>query len=317
MPGNKRLNLYVEALGAEQMSIWDRALWQTMGGLRTTTIDDTPFFGRARFQAAGQVKLCELSSSPVAVVRDAASAKMEDRGFVKIAVQLSGRSMIAQSGREVVLDGAGWTFYDTARPYRVVNFTQVHQFVLLVPKAELNLPATALDRYGTLKFGEDSGVSKIFPHYVRSILSEGEAITDDESSALGDVATNLLRLSIAGAARETAPISAQETLEFQVKHYIRTHIGDPDLSVERIAERFGCSKRHLHRIFAGNDISLSDFIWQSRLERCAQALRSDAHRHLSLSEVAFNNGFSNFSHFSRAFRQQFGCTPSTYRQARH
>ncbi|HQT47882.1 MAG TPA: hypothetical protein PLY97_11745, partial [Acidocella sp.] len=126
MMGSKPREQVVEALGAEQMPVWDHALWQVMGGLRSTPIDETPFFGRARFQAAGQVKLCELSSSPVTVVRDAASARREDRGFVKIAVQLSGRSMFTQSGREVMLDGMGWTYYDTSRPYRVVNFTPVH-----------------------------------------------------------------------------------------------------------------------------------------------------------------------------------------------
>lgn len=316
MTGSKQGRV-VEAAGAEQMPLWDHALWQVMGGLRSTCIGDAPFYGRAQFQAAGHVKLCELASSPVTVVRDSASARREDRGFMKIAVQLSGRSAFTQSGREVVLDGAGWTFYDTARPYRVVNFTAVHQFVLLVPKQDLHLSALQLEQFGTRKFGADSGISRIFPNYVRSILSEGEAVTEAEAAALGDVATNLLRLSIAGAARDRAFETAQETLAFQIKHYVRTHIADPELSVQRIAERFGCSKRHLHRVFAGSDVSLSDFIWRSRLERCAVALRSAAYRDVSVGELAFNHGFSNFSHFSRSFRQHFGCSPSAYRAANH
>jgi AraC-like DNA-binding protein len=317
MTGCKQLNRFVEASGVEQMPLWDTALWQVMGGLRSSVIGDTPFYGRARFQAAGQVRLCELTSSPVTVERDAASVRREDRGFVKIAVQLSGRSAFIQAGREVMLDGSGWTFYDTSRPYQVVNFTQVHQFVLLVPKADLHLSASQLDQYGTMHFGGDAGIEKIFPSYVNSILSEGEAVTDSESATLGDVATNLLRLSIAGAARGRTHVSAQETLEFQVKHYIRANLTNPDLSVQHIAERFGCSKRHLHRVFAGSDMSLADFIWQSRLEKSALALRSKACQSLSLGEIAFNHGFSNFSHFSRAFRQRFGCAPSAYRQLYH
>lgn len=297
------------------MPIWDHALWQVMGGLKSSIIDEAPFFGRARFQEAGRVKLCELSSSSVAVVREARSAEREAREFVKVAVQLSGRSLFMQSGREVLLDGQGWTFYDTARPYRVVNLTPVRQFVILVPKADLHLSGAQLASYGVRKFGEASAVARIFPNYVNSILSEGVRATDYESAALGDVATNLLRLSISGTAGEHASVSARETLEFQVKHYIRMNIADPELSVQSIAERFGCSKRHLHRAFAESDVSLSDFIWQSRLERCAEALRAKVHRHLPVGEVAFNHGFSSFSHFSRAFRQRFGCSPSAYRQA--
>ncbi len=308
---------WIEAVGASQMPVWDHALWQMMGGLKSNIIDDAPFFGRARFQEAGQVKLCELSSSSVAVVREARSANNGPREFVKVAVQLSGRSLFAQAGREVMLDGAGWTFYDTARPYQVVNLTQVHQFVILVPKADLHLPAAQLDCFGVQDFGKASAVGRIFPNYINSILAEGARASASEAAGLGEVATNLLRLAIAGAAQERASVSAAQTLEFQVKHYIRTHITDPELSVQNLAERFGCSKRHLHRAFAGSDISLAEFIWQSRLEHCAQALRAAAQRHLAVGEIAFAYGFNNFSHFSRAFRERFGCSPSAYRQASH
>ncbi|MGE4481468.1 helix-turn-helix domain-containing protein [Acidocella sp.] len=314
MPDKEQRSRFIEAAGAEQMHVWDNALWQVMGGLRSSTIDETPFFGRARFQSAGRVKLCELLSSPVTVERDAANAKREDRDLVKITVQISGRSAFIQSGREVILDGAGWTFYDTARPYRVVNFTPVHQFVLLVPKADLFLSPLHLDRHGTRKFGVNAGVEKIFPNYIQTILSDGETATDEEAETLGDIATNLLRLSISGAVRERAGIPAQETLAFQVKQYIRAHIDDPELGVQRLAERFGCSKRHLHRAFSGNDLSLSDFIWQSRLERCAMSLKAERSMGMSIGQIAFQHGFNNFSHFSRMFHRHFGCTPSLYRQ---
>lgn len=304
----------IEVRGTDQIQIWDSTLWQAMGGLRSSLIGEAPFFGRARFQDAGHVKICELASSPVCVVRDKGSATNEDREFIKIALQLSGRSRFTQADREVLLDGAGWTFYDTGQPYQVINLTQVHQLVLLVPKAQLHFSAHQLKQYSICKFGVSPGVSGIFHNYIKTILTDGALATADERAALGDVAANLLNLSIAHEARGTAIVSANETLQFQIKHYINKNLTDPDLSAQKIAVHFGYSKRHIHRVFAGNDLSLADYILRARLQKCAQALRSSASRPRTVGDIAFYWGFNNLSHFSRSFRHYFGCTPSTYRQ---
>ena len=304
----------IKVTGTDQIQAWDSTLWQAMGGLRSSIIDDTPFFGRARFQMAGDVKICELASSPVSVVRDKISAANEDRGFMKIALQLSGRSLFTQSDREVLLDGAGWTFYDTGQPYKVVNLTTVHQLVLLVPKAQLHFPAHQLKHYSICKFGSTPGISNIFHNYIKTILANSHLATRDERIALGDMAANLLNLSIAHEVRDTPLVSAKETLQFQIKHYINKNITDPDLSAQKIATQFGCSKRHIHRVFEANDLSLADYIQHSRLEKCAQALHSSACRSRSIGEIAFSYGFNNLPHFSRVFRHYFGTSPSEYRQ---
>jgi len=168
-----------------------------------------------------------------------------------------------------------------------------------------------LDRHYTTRFDGHAGVARIFPDYVASVIAQGRTLTETEFEALGDVVTNLLRLSIAGAERGRPLESAQETLDFQIKHFVQTHIADPALSVQSVAERFGCSTRHVHRVFSRNDISLTDFIWNARLEQCAKALRAGGRA--GIAEIAFAHGFNNVSHFSRTFRKRFGCTPSEYR----
>lgn len=315
MTKNESSSTSIEVAGADQMQTWDSTLWQAMGGLRSSLIGDTPFFGRARFQDAGSVKICELASSPVSVVRDKCNAANEDRGFMKIALQLSGRSLFTQSNREVLLDGMGWTFYDTGQPYQVINLTDVHQLVLLVPKVQLHLPAHQLKHYSVCKFGDRPGVSNIFHHYIKTILADGGLASAEERTTLGDVAANLLNLSIAHEARDAPLVSANETLQFQIKHYISKNLANPDLSAQKVADHFGYSKRHIHRVFAGNDLSLSDYILRARLQKCAQALRATANNSRSVTEVAFHHGFNNLPHFSRVFRHYFGCSPSTYRQS--
>jgi AraC family transcriptional regulator len=57
--------------------------------------------------------------------------------------------------------------------------------------------------------------------------------------------------------------------------------------------------------------SPGEYLRECRLERAAALLRD---RRRPLFDIAALAGFSDQSHFSRAFRQHFGCTPSDYRR---
>jgi AraC-like DNA-binding protein len=53
---------------------------------------------------------------------------------------------------------------------------------------------------------------------------------------------------------------------------------------------------------------------QQRLQRCADDLRNSALTIVNLTDIAHQWGFSDSAHFSRAFKGEFGQTPSHYRQ---
>lgn len=53
------------------------------------------------------------------------------------------------------------------------------------------------------------------------------------------------------------------------------------------------------------------WLQQRRLEHAAQLLR---HCGMNITEVAFESGFADVSHFSRAFKERFGVPPVGYRQ---
>ena len=52
------------------------------------------------------------------------------------------------------------------------------------------------------------------------------------------------------------------------------------------------------------------YILQKKLEKSVQLLSIESN---SISEVAYDCGFENINHFNRAFKKQFGITPSRSR----
>lgn len=96
-----------------------------------------------------------------------------------------------------------------------------------------------------------------------------------------------------------------------VLDYIHNHLATP-LSVAALAQRFHWSRWQLQRVFtAQTGQSVAHYVRALRLSRAAEALISTGHRQL---DIALACGFESEISFSRAFKQQFGCTAGDYRR---
>lgn len=93
--------------------------------------------------------------------------------------------------------------------------------------------------------------------------------------------------------------------------YIRVHISEP-LDRETLADVAGFSIPHFHRVFTAHvGESAAGYVRRLRLERAARKLRMGA---VDITEVALAAGYDSHAAFSKAFKQQFGLSPSEFRQ---
>src|SRR5512144_3121266 len=97
----------------------------------------------------------------------------------------------------------------------------------------------------------------------------------------------------------------------EVMQYIRKHINEP-LNRAVLAEIAGFSVPHFHRVFRAQvGESAISYIRRLRLERAARKLRMGA---VDITEVALAAGYDTHAAFGKAFKQQFGLSPSEFRQ---
>jgi len=94
-----------------------------------------------------------------------------------------------------------------------------------------------------------------------------------------------------------------------VRGYIDAHLGS-NLEVAELARVAKLSPHHFSMLFK-QIIGLSPHQYVL-YKRICEAQRQLAAGRLTLSEVALNLGFSDQSHFSRAFRKIAGTTPTRY-----
>ena len=97
----------------------------------------------------------------------------------------------------------------------------------------------------------------------------------------------------------------------RVIDYLEANI-DGDLSLETLSGVANFSKYHFHRIFrAMVGETLNQFIQRIRLEKAATQLKFNPKK--SITEIAFDCGFSGSAAFARAFKDTFQMSASEWR----
>lgn len=115
------------------------------------------------------------------------------------------------------------------------------------------------------------------------------------------------------ASIQVSPITApQKSISLILKH-IRKHIFDTNLlSLDAISQQFNFTKNHLGSYFKQETgQSVKQYISYYRMELIAKKIRESE---LSLSEIAFQFGYVDESHFYKSFKKHYATSPSEYRK---
>lgn len=102
----------------------------------------------------------------------------------------------------------------------------------------------------------------------------------------------------------------QESVADCLKRYIEENLKE-DLSRKTLAAQVYLSEDYISRIFMNAaGMSITSYIASRRMDRARKYLEETA---LPVSKIAMEVGYSNFSYFSKTFRDLTGVTPNEYR----
>lgn len=106
--------------------------------------------------------------------------------------------------------------------------------------------------------------------------------------------------------------SRDQTFINRLRDSIRQNMGDSDFTVERLGEEVGLSRVQLYRkVKALTGQTPVDLLKKARLER-ARLLVEKTDK--SISEIAYEVGFTAPSYFNKCFKDEFGVNPSALRE---
>ena len=167
--------------------------------------------------------------------------------------------------------------------------------ILLTAKAEIT------DKIEGLETGADDYLIKPFNSQelrtrVKNLLEQRKNLKE-KYSTLSLIKTD-----------ESPATSIDESFLQKVIKVIEDQYTDPNFKVQDIMDQMSMSRAQIHRkIKALTDKTPNELIRTYRLEQASKMLKSKTS---SISEIAYQVGFSNTSYFNRVFKEYFGHTPS-------
>jgi AraC-like DNA-binding protein len=294
----------------ERAAAWSSINTRYFGRLKVASLDDAPLDASLDAYDVGALRMFRITAPAHHVARDTTCGELPTDDFYKLVLQVGGHGIIEQQHRRVELSPGQWILYDPRAPYAITNPERCTLLVTQVPRAllaDLKLSGPLAGQTGQ---GNVAGLHGVFGTYLRSLSEQLPTLPDGVGQAISESVMGLLGSALADTFRRGGePVALPAVLKLRARQYIQSHIGDPGLSIQGIADALRCSRRYLHKVFEDDGVGLERQIWNARLERCHAALVHEANAGRSAAQIAFAWGFKSSAHFCRLFKHQYGMTP--------
>ena len=281
-------------------------------------LGDQPFRADVQLRALPGLRFA-WGSIDASINRRTSEMIAADNDDFIVMMNLDGNFVATQNGREVTL-GAGdaclMACPDTSTYSRP---TLGRLLCVRLPREKLAALVPHLHDRTAQLIPRDTAALRLLTSYIR-VLDDNQALATPELRQLivahiHDLAALVLNPTRDNyAALESRSVRAARLRA--VKAYIMKNLDRRDLTVGSASARLGVTPRYIQKLMESEGTTFSGFALNARLARVHSALRSPQSRHRSISDIAFDNGFGDVSHFNHAFRRRYGASPSDIRGGR-
>ena len=274
------------------------------------------FTGLVRTTDIGHLKVASVRSCTQGCSRTPGLARRDPDVYLQVGLIARGDATVAQDGREAVLRPGDFAVYESDRPFHWALRGDWELLVLTWPRAAVALGGGASQQLTARALSGGTGLGAIVSRMLCDLVGNPPELSATGGVRLADEVAELVTTVAGEHLRPAAPSRAHDDLLCRIDAYIREHLADPDLGPTRIAAAHFVSTRHLHRLFARRDDTVTQQIQRLRLERCRRELL-DPHADIrSITDISRRWGFPDLATFSRTFRGAYGLSPSEWRTSR-
>jgi AraC family transcriptional regulator, positive regulator of tynA and feaB len=318
------MNNSVECISTDGVAPSRRSAFWTEAACRVFTHLDTrpaypdEFNASLRRVRLGDFALTQVVSAPCFVEHPSARARQTCEPVFFIHLQANGASLNRQDGREALLRTGDFTLCDNARPYDVRFESTNDMLVLRIPAAELHSRLVQPEAFTARRIAGHTGIGGLASQTLRhawQLCLEGV-----DPALERRLMTNVVDLLVTAFCAERPEVSTEgagarsNAHRLRMLHYIEKHLADPELGPKQVAAAIGITPRYAHQLFRGRDESVAAYIQRRRLEESAHRLRDPTQLARTVTDIAFQCGFSDSTVFGRCFKKRFGTTPRDFRQ---
>jgi AraC family transcriptional regulator, positive regulator of tynA and feaB len=300
----------------EKFAYWHDVVCRNLVDLEYQRVGGKHFDAAFHRTPISDIDLCRIQASPHCAERSSTGISRATNATLVFNFVLSGSLIAEQDGHLARLKVGDGTMCDADRPYKLHSNEAFEIACIRIPRQTIASRIGRLQSVSAQNFSERSELAPMVFAYLSRLVERAPKL---DSNAGPRVSQNFVELLLALVSEfaETGQPSLTEYRSLalmRVKTTVERSLGQFGVTPATIADELKLSRRYINQLLEAEGTSLSRYIWERRLERCASQLRTASLRRRSVSQIAIENGFNDLSHFSKAFRNRFGASPRAYRE---
>ena len=193
-------------------------------------------------------------------------------------------------------------------------FTHPYQSYELVDSDKFTYLYITFDGVGVPPLLKQFGISKersVFPDFGHLTEFWMNSIRRANPANIQVLTESVLLHTLSFVEEADSPKDVRISREFdEILQYIHNNFADPELSISKIADIFGFSKKYFSALFVKNmQTNFTNYLADIRIKHATQLLQQNK---LPVAELAEKCGYSDPLYFSKVFKKITGVSPSKY-----
>jgi len=260
------------------------------------------FSGEMMYQQTPQYRLTKwIQKGEIDTFRTAAHVRADaHEDSYRLMMPVGGRFVTDDGERQHEVTPGTATLISLTGVFRARNIDSAG-LILQIPRAEMDRRWKIST---PLAMGIDlaTGLGAVIRGMAADLFTQRDRLSGHEFDAICDRLCELLAML---AVKDDRPTYLTE-VEHEIRRYIRQHAADPEMTGASVAEGLGWSLRQVQLVLQRGGTTPRELIREERLHLVQDLLRSRAHQHHPIADLAHLAGFASARALSAAYRARFG-----------